>query len=430
VQRPVHISEYRGLNVGVDAYCWLHRGKLGYVEALLRENPDAEQLTRGIVSTTYPIAQSCAEPLLRPLRELVDIFRAVGAEPLLVFDGAPLPAKSVTEGARRQAREEAARQAALAGSSAGLAKRLYGAVDITPEMAATCVEHFKPMGVKCIVAPCEADAQLAFLAHSGRLDVVVSEDVDLLAFGCSRVLFGLDIRRGCGQEVRLADIGKCRTLSPYRLTPDTLPDLCVLSGCDYLPSLPRLGLRRAAHFLHRARGCIQRVLQLAQREGINVPESYGQSFAEARLVYSCQLVFDDLGQHLRTLMPIPASADNLRLWQLGIGLFNDKVALEIAVGQRSPITLAVFVDAGSTPTLPGTTCAESISSLPTPVRPFRQPRVMENNAAKARCQLKTDEGKTQCVLDVDDILDSEDRPARRRRLGCRGPEVGLPAAFP
>ena len=37
--------------------------------------------------------------------------------------------------------------------------------------------------------------------------------------------------------------------------------------------------------------------------------------------------------------------------------FHVQVALEIAVGQRSPITLAVFVDAGSTPTLPGTTCA-------------------------------------------------------------------------
>lgn len=26
VTRPVHVSEYRGQAVAVDAYCWLHRG--------------------------------------------------------------------------------------------------------------------------------------------------------------------------------------------------------------------------------------------------------------------------------------------------------------------------------------------------------------------------------------------------------------------
>ena len=26
ITRPVHVSEYRGRRVAVDAYCWLHRG--------------------------------------------------------------------------------------------------------------------------------------------------------------------------------------------------------------------------------------------------------------------------------------------------------------------------------------------------------------------------------------------------------------------
>lgn len=26
ITRPVHVSEYRGHRVAVDAYCWLHRG--------------------------------------------------------------------------------------------------------------------------------------------------------------------------------------------------------------------------------------------------------------------------------------------------------------------------------------------------------------------------------------------------------------------
>ena len=37
------------------------------------------------------------------------------------------------------------------------------------------------------VAPYEADAQLAYLARNGIVDAVISEDSDLLAFGCPKV---------------------------------------------------------------------------------------------------------------------------------------------------------------------------------------------------------------------------------------------------
>ena len=38
-----------------------------------------------------------------------------------------------------------------------------------------------------IVAPFEADAQLAFLEKNKAIDGVITEDSDLLTFGCSRV---------------------------------------------------------------------------------------------------------------------------------------------------------------------------------------------------------------------------------------------------
>lgn len=42
-------------------------------------------------------------------------------------------------------------------------------------------------GVECIVAPYEADAQLAYLSRTGYVHAVISEDSDLLPFGCTRV---------------------------------------------------------------------------------------------------------------------------------------------------------------------------------------------------------------------------------------------------
>lgn len=42
-------------------------------------------------------------------------------------------------------------------------------------------------GVEFIVAPYEADAQMAYMALSGDVDAVITEDSDLLAYGCPKV---------------------------------------------------------------------------------------------------------------------------------------------------------------------------------------------------------------------------------------------------
>ena len=39
------------------------------------------------------------------------------------------------------------------------------------------------------MAPFEADAQLTYLNKEGYADVVITEDSDLLVFGCTQVIF-------------------------------------------------------------------------------------------------------------------------------------------------------------------------------------------------------------------------------------------------
>lgn len=48
-------------------------------------------------------------------------------------------------------------------------------------------QALKEVGVSFIVAPYEADAQMAYLALHGDVWAVVTEDSDLLAYGCPRV---------------------------------------------------------------------------------------------------------------------------------------------------------------------------------------------------------------------------------------------------
>ena len=43
------------------------------------------------------------------------------------------------------------------------------------------------IGVQCIVAPYEADAQLAYLRKKNFVQLIITEDSDLLVFGCKEV---------------------------------------------------------------------------------------------------------------------------------------------------------------------------------------------------------------------------------------------------
>ena len=46
------------------------------------------------------------------------------------------------------------------------------------------LRHFN---IQYVVAPYEADAQLAYLSRTGAVDLVISEDSDTIPYGCKQV---------------------------------------------------------------------------------------------------------------------------------------------------------------------------------------------------------------------------------------------------
>ena len=65
--------------------------------------------------------------------------------------------------------------------------------DITKELALTLMRQtILKYKINCILSPFEADAQLAYLSRNNIVDFVISEDSDLIVFGCSDVVFKLD----------------------------------------------------------------------------------------------------------------------------------------------------------------------------------------------------------------------------------------------
>ena len=82
------------------------------------------------------------------------------------------------------------------------------AIDITPDIAHKFMVSLREKNVRYVVAPYEADAQMAYLSRKGYVDAVITDDSDLLAFGCQRVFFKMD-KTGQGYEISRDNFPKC-----------------------------------------------------------------------------------------------------------------------------------------------------------------------------------------------------------------------------
>lgn len=120
------------------------------------------------------------------------MLKSYDIHPILVFDGQHLPAKQQTEEKRREQRKISRKKAIellRTGKVDEARTQMRSCIDITHSMALALIKECRENGVDCIVAPYEADAQLAYLNIKKFADIVITEDSDLLLFGCDKVKY-------------------------------------------------------------------------------------------------------------------------------------------------------------------------------------------------------------------------------------------------
>lgn len=122
-------------------------------------------------------------------------------------------------------------------------------IDITPKMAHTLILALREINIEYYVAPYEADAQLAYLWKTGMVDVVFTEDSDLLAFGVGTVFFKMD-NYGNGEEIKLKNLKKVKKPLCFKsFDQDMLLTACIMSGCDYIESIKGIGFKKAVKLI-------------------------------------------------------------------------------------------------------------------------------------------------------------------------------------
>uniref|UniRef100_V5EJU3 Exonuclease n=1 Tax=Kalmanozyma brasiliensis (strain GHG001) TaxID=1365824 RepID=V5EJU3_KALBG len=343
IQKPVHVSSYAGKTLGVDAYVWLHRGAYGCAREIVLGDPTPRYIAHAL--------------------SRIRMLQHFGVKPYLVFDGDKLPAKRGTEDDREQRRSDNLQKAKELEQEGKMqqARDVYGkCVDITPEMAYQLIKVLKDESVPYVVAPYEADAQLAYLEAEGIIDGVVTEDSDLLVFGCKTVLFKLD-QAGNAVEMLQERFWTNRAIALSGWTTVEFRQMAILSGCDYLPSIVGMGLKNAHRLLRRYK-TVDKVLQAVRLEGkMRIPPTYSREFRKAELTFVHQRVFDPRSKKLVTLTPLPDGTHDDMLPFIGAAM-DDHVARGVAEGIVDPISRTPIVDRLPKPLTTRSSSADNIAS--------------------------------------------------------------------
>ncbi len=260
-----------------------------------------------------------------------------GVTPYLVFDGDNLPSKAGTESDRAKRREESKRRGLelyRAGKIPQAHQELQKAVDVTPYMARQLIEELKRLNIQYVVAPYEADAQLAYLERRGVINGVLSEDSDLLVFGVKRLLTKLDQHGDC-VEINRADFASCRDISLIGWTDAEFRRMAILSGCDYLPNISKMGLKTAYRYVRKYRNA-EKVLRMLQLEGqFCVPTDYLENFYQAELTFLHHRVFCPVAKKLVFLTELEPGTKEEDLPFIGEDV-DAETAIGVACGDLDP----------------------------------------------------------------------------------------------
>jgi len=245
VKQQLKLEDLKGRSLAVDANNMLYQ-----FLALIRMR-DGRPFTDAQGRTTSHLVGL----LLRTTRLIADY----DIRPVFVFDGKPPQLKMKTLHKRREYRERARKEWEDAVNAGDLSKAWSKATrmnSLTQEMQTDSKKVLSLLGVPCIQAPEEGEAQAAHMAAKGDVWAANSRDYDSVLFGAPRLVRYVTIS---GQEF-LPSKGIARPLIPelielqklldtLRISREQLVDLAILVGTDFNEGIHGVGPKTALNLI-------------------------------------------------------------------------------------------------------------------------------------------------------------------------------------
>ena len=144
-------------------------------------------------------------------------------------------------------------------------------VSLNKEIINECKEVLDLMGIKYIDALEEADTQLAYLSKNNIVDYIISEDMDLLTFGCKNLIRNYSGKKDI-KKINLETI-----LNEMELSQEQFIELCILLGCDYIETINSIGYNKAYLYIKKY-GNIENIIK--ENKKLNITDNFKNGYKE------------------------------------------------------------------------------------------------------------------------------------------------------
>ncbi|EAZ51576.1 flap endonuclease 1 [Cryptosporidium parvum Iowa II] len=279
------IGSLLGKRVAIDASMWIYQ-----FLAAIREGSQWGNLTNSSGESTSHI-----NGMLSRTTRLLE----AGIKPVFVFDGAPPEMKKDELTKRDERREKALAELEKAqeiGDEELIKKQSVRTIHVTKKQVEDVKKLLGFLGMPCIDAPSEAEAQCAELCKDGLVYGVVTEDADSLTFGTPIQIKQLNFSESSNkitdkspskQKNGMQIIKLSLILSELDINMDQFIDLCILSGCDYCGTIRGIGTSTAYKLLKKYHN-IESILKNIDQTKNPIPGNF--DFSKVRELFKNPLV--------------------------------------------------------------------------------------------------------------------------------------------
>jgi flap endonuclease-1 len=261
VRHVIDMDDLHGQKIGVDTFNYL------YASLYATKTPDGRPLEFGGKVTSH---------IAFFFYKTVQLFE-LGIKPVYIFDGEKSVLKHDTMAERKKSRDdtrELANQAKERGDIDLYNRLMTQSQSVEPYMIDDLKRLFTCFGIPWVQAPGEGEAQGSYMCASGDLFGIASQDYDCLLFGTKvflRNIFRAKTTRVYGKEI-VNDKEKIilsEVLDHVGLTREQLVDVAILSGTDFNPGVPKVGIKTAIKYI-RKYGSIDRTIENVERVRANL----------------------------------------------------------------------------------------------------------------------------------------------------------------
>ena len=187
---------------------------------------------------------------------------------------------------------------------------------------------------------------MAYMVREGIADFAISEDSDLIAYGCPKMLMKLDFL-GNAKAYSLEDFKTMKVPEAERplrqlqaLTKEDFVFACIMAGCEYLGNIERVGLKVALKHFEKQKSFkkVMEFLRANKATKERVPAGYEVLAQQVAQLFIYQTVFDP---RTCTLTQLSSIADTSELDMDYLGQHDHMLPIlpELTRGELTKSTL-------------------------------------------------------------------------------------------